>query len=133
MPEERPPILRAEDGGPYRNANEFLRLRKAGRLLPGQLIRVHNYGGPAANERLYVIGPDKELYSKGKGPFNPRKVLSGKAAQDGWAFDGRGGLENLPESKLKEILDIREASDPPQSASRVAEMKKRLGIQEAVD
>ncbi len=111
--EERLPILQSEYGL-FRNAEEFIKLQAQKRLLPGQIIRVHNYSARSGDERLYVVGPDNKLYApEQETPVNPLEVLAGEPAEDGWEFSGRDP-NLLPESKLKELLEIQEVVEFPE-------------------
>lgn len=72
---------------------------------PGRAIRVYNYGGPAANETLYVIGTENQLFDSRTGmKVKPADVLNREAAPDGWSVEGLE-LSLLPETEIKKVLD----------------------------
>ncbi len=71
---------------------------------PGRVIRVYNYGGPARNEKLYVIGIEGQLFEASTGnKVEAREVFSRETAPDGWSVEGFD-LCLLPEEELSKIL-----------------------------
>lgn len=96
-----PKFFHAEDGL-FRNAKPYI--DRVPQLSAGQIIRVHNYGVNAGDEQRLVVGSNGVLYDvRTSQRVDPQKVLSGRAAEDGWAFDGFD-LLSLPEDEQRKLL-----------------------------
>jgi len=73
---------------------------------PGRAIRVYNYAGPSNNEKLYVIGTDKQLFDASTGvKVSPIYVLSREAAPDGWSVEGLE-LALLPLEEQRKVVGL---------------------------
>lgn len=97
MTDDTPPFYRGHER--FEEVISDERLSK-----PGRAIRVYNYGGPARNEKLYVIGTDKQLFdSDTRLRVKPEDVLNRKAAPDGWSVEGFA-LELLPQEEIDKII-----------------------------
>lgn len=91
------PFFRGHEGYAQIITNEDL-------ARPGRAIRVYNYGIRSGDEKLYVIGTDNQLFDAETGKkVDPKKVLSRKAAPDGWSVEGLE-LALLPEEELNKVL-----------------------------
>ena len=97
-------ILRCENGEYfYKNFQPFLDIVET--LLPGQIIRVYNYGTTADREPHYVLGTEGKLYDIfSQKIVNPKKVLSKKSAPDGWSFEGCG-FGFLPDDEIRKVVE----------------------------
>lgn len=90
----------------YRGHEGFFEILKDKILnRPGRAIRVYNYSGPSKNEKLYVIGTDKQLFDTESGnKVEPKDVLNKQAAPDGWSVEGLE-LMLLPEEEMRKLLE----------------------------
>ncbi len=105
-------FLRCADGKYFYNDSESF-LDMVNNLLPGQIVRVYNYGTTADREPHYVVGTGGKLYDVfSQKIVNPKKVLSKKSAPDGWSFEG-GSLRFLPEEEI--IKAIEQSENKPKS------------------
>ncbi len=97
-------ILRSENGEYcYKDSESFLDI--VNDLLPGQIVRVYNYGTTANREPHYVVGTGGKLYDVfSQKIVNPKKVLSKKSAPDGWSFEGCS-LGFLPEEEIIKVIE----------------------------
>jgi len=92
-----PPFYRGHEGFEKVLADERL-------ALPGCAIRVYNYAGFSGDEKLYVIGTDKQLFDAQTGKkVNPEDVFSRKAAPDGWSVENFA-VHLLPEDEIAKLL-----------------------------
>ncbi|MEK6850836.1 MAG: hypothetical protein AABX85_04645 [Nanoarchaeota archaeon] len=99
LPDGTPPFYRGHEG--FNNILADQRLAR-----PGRAIRVYNYGGPAGNEKLYVIGTESQLFDAATGrKVHPVDVLSRTVAPDGWSVEGLE-LSLLPEAEINKVLGI---------------------------
>ncbi len=72
---------------------------------PGRAIRVYNYGRFSGEERLYVIGTERQLFdAQTKKKVEAKDVFSRAAAPDGWSVEGLE-LAILPEEEIIKIID----------------------------
>ena len=103
--DEQPLFFRGHEG--------YQRIIKDGRLsLPGRAIRVYNYGGPADNEIIYVIGTEKKLFDSRTGKqVKPEEVFSREAAPNGWSVE-TFALDLLPQSEIEIILKTSNPNQP---------------------
>lgn len=95
---ESPPFYRGHEG--FKEVISDERLAR-----PGRAIRVYNYAGFSGDEKLYVIGTNKQLFDSQTGMrVNPKEVLNRNVAPDGWSVEGLE-LSLLPEEEIKKIIN----------------------------
>ncbi|MEK6927325.1 MAG: hypothetical protein AABX11_02735 [Nanoarchaeota archaeon] len=94
---EPPPFYKGPEGFSEVLANERL-------CRPGRAIRVYNYENFSGNERLLVIGTDRQLFDATTGnKVNPQEVLSRESAPNGWSVEGLE-IALLPQSEITKII-----------------------------
>ncbi|VVB78683.1 Uncharacterised protein [uncultured archaeon] len=89
----------------YRGYEGFTEVIANERLArPGRAIRVYNYSGHSGNEKLYVIGSNKQLFDSQTGSkVRPEDVLNRQIAPDGWSVEGLE-INLLPEEEISKLL-----------------------------
>ncbi len=104
-------VLDSRAGG-FRGPEEFIKRLDSNELVPGQIVRVYNYGVSVGGEGFFVVGTEKRVYDiKTDKPANPKEFLSKEKAPDGWSFEGFDPCL-LPEGEIDNALRyIREAKD----------------------